>query len=217
MAYTAYNGSSILLNLARTANPFDRNGWDRLGPVFPNYQNSKSGALLIRESGPHYLFWGDSDIRVAQSNDLTSWSDIGNIIISPRTDSFDSRLVESGPPPLLLRSGNYLFLYNSAQKGWPEDRNTAYHVGWVILDRNDPTKVLVRSESPLMGPETAWEKGESPYSCNAPNVIFLEAAYALGSDRFKVFFGGADATVGSAVIEVDESTSSFARESLLFE
>jgi predicted GH43/DUF377 family glycosyl hydrolase len=35
-----------------------------------------------------------------------------------------------------------------------------------------------------------------------PNVVFVEGAYALGEDRFKVFFGGGDATVGSAVIEV---------------
>ena len=53
-----------------------------------------------------------------------------------------------------------------------------------------------------MGPEAAWEKGDSPYTCNAPNVVFLEAAYALGKDRFKVFFGAADAAIGSAIIEV---------------
>jgi len=27
MMYTAYNGSSILLSLARTKNPIDKNGW----------------------------------------------------------------------------------------------------------------------------------------------------------------------------------------------
>jgi hypothetical protein len=64
-----------------------------LGPVFPNYQNSKSGALLIRDSPPHYLFWGDSDIRVTKSDDITKWNSIGDIILSPRADKFDSRLV----------------------------------------------------------------------------------------------------------------------------
>jgi len=37
MFYTAYNGSSILLSLATTANPTDPNGWTRHGPVFPNH------------------------------------------------------------------------------------------------------------------------------------------------------------------------------------
>ena len=48
MMYTAYNGSSILLNLARSSNPTDRNSWERLGPVFPSIQGSKSGAILVR-------------------------------------------------------------------------------------------------------------------------------------------------------------------------
>lgn len=42
----------------------------------------------------------------------------------------------------------------------------------------------------------------APYTCNMPNVVFLEAARALGNDRFEVFFGAADATIGSAIIQV---------------
>jgi hypothetical protein len=38
-----------------------------------------------------------------------------------------------------------LFFYNSAEKGWPEDPKTAYHVGWVILDGKDPSKIKQRS------------------------------------------------------------------------
>jgi predicted GH43/DUF377 family glycosyl hydrolase len=44
--------------------------------------------------------------------------------------------------------------------------------------------------------------GVDPYTCNAPNVLFLEAARVLGDDQFEVFFGGADAVVGSAIISV---------------
>lgn len=146
MMYTAYNGSSILLSLAKTKNPFERSGWTKLGPVFPEYQNSKSGALLLRPSSPHYLFWGDSSIRVAKSDNISHWPSIGDVILSPRADKFDSKLVESGPPPLKLSNGNYLFFYNSAEKGWPDDSNTAYHVGWVILDGRDPTKIITRSD-----------------------------------------------------------------------
>jgi hypothetical protein len=65
--YTAYNGSSILLSLATSPNPFDKDSWKRLGAVFPNFQNSKSGAILERDQGLHYLYWGDSVIRVATS------------------------------------------------------------------------------------------------------------------------------------------------------
>jgi predicted GH43/DUF377 family glycosyl hydrolase len=95
------------------------------------------------------------------------------VFLSPRATHFDSKLVESGPPPLRLDDGNYLFFYNSAEIGWPEDKSKAYHVGWVIIDGNNPAVILQRSEVALMGPEFSWEKGEKPYKCNVPNVVFL--------------------------------------------
>lgn len=204
MFYTAYNGSSVMLTLASTSDPTSASSsWTRHGPVFPTYpESTKSGALLLRKEPPHYLLWGDHTIRIAKSNDITSWPDAGEPLLQTRNDMFDSQLVESGPPPLLLSSGDYLFIYNSAEINWPQDRSTAYHVGWAILDGKDPTVVKARSSEPLLGPEQAWEKGDAPYACNAPNVVFVEAAHALGNDYFRVFFGGADATVGSAVLKV---------------
>lgn len=126
----------------------------------------------------------------------------GEYLIQTRPDNFDSQLVESGPPPLELANGDYLFFYNSAEIGWPKDLTTSYNVGWVILDGIDPTVIKERSLHPLLSPVYSWETGTTPYACNAPNVIFLEAARPLGGDKFEVFFGGADATIGSAVIQV---------------
>lgn len=141
MFYTAYNGSAIFLSLATVKDPSSKDGqWVKHGPVFPNHQNSKSAALLLRDDGKNFLLWGDSVIRIANSTDLLSWKDEGHILISPRPDHFDSKLVESGPPPMKLSTGDYLFLYNSASLGWPDDRNnSAYHVGWLILNGSDPT------------------------------------------------------------------------------
>lgn len=48
--------------------------------------------------------------------------------------------------------------------------------------------------------------GHAPYTCVAPNVVFLEAAYPMGNDRFRVFFGGADSVIGSAVIHVTDKS-----------
>ena len=51
-----------------------------------------------------------------------------------------------------------------------------------------------------------WLLGKSPYTCNVANVAFVEAAAPepsdSGADRFRIFFGGADAVVGTAVVEV---------------
>ncbi len=74
-------------------------------------QDSKSASLLIRDSPPHYLFWGAGQIRVAMSDDPNTWPNEGDLFITPRADMFDSLGVESGPPPLKLSTGDYLFMY----------------------------------------------------------------------------------------------------------
>lgn len=209
--YTAYgkqdssvaaNDNSILLSLATTTDPFCASCWTRHGAVFPSIQGSKSGALLIRPEMPHYLLWGDTQIRIAASKDLQSWPDAGSVLLSPRADHFDSTLVESGPNPLMLSTGDYLFLYNS-------EGNGAYHVGWVVLSGSDPSVVLARSSVPLLRPDFLWEQGVSPWTCNVGNVVFLQGiARTEKPDVFRVFFGGADAVVGTALIEVQSATTS---------
>ena len=211
MFYTAYNGIDIYLSLATSPNPTVSTQWTRLGPVFPDKQGSKSGALLLRDSGPDFLFWGDKAIRVCNSTNPTKWpADGGVVFLETRADYFDSQLVESGPPPLTLLNGDYIFFYNSAMLGWPSTPGSAYHPGWVILDRDDPTVIKQRSNVPLLTPEFAWELGDLPYTCNAPNVVFLEAAHRISEteDLFQVYFGGADAVVGTAQVRVSGGESS---------
>jgi len=92
--------------------------WERKGPVFPDIAWSKSGAVLFRdeENLPPVLIWGDDHITyaVAESIDNIKFKNV-KTLIEVRSDHFDSVLVESGPPPLKLSDGNYLFIYNSAR------------------------------------------------------------------------------------------------------
>jgi len=64
---------------------------------------------------------------------------------------FDSQVVEPGPAPIITPQGIFL-IYNGA------DDKQVYSTGWVRFDKNDPTKVLARSEEPVFAPETEWEK-----------------------------------------------------------
>ena len=202
--YTAYGGGgSVFLSLATTPDPTRAHSWRRRGPVFPSLPGSKSGALLLRAPpAPHLLLWGDGVVRAAASRDPAAWPDPGPVLLAPRPGRFDSLLVESGPPPLRLSTGDYLFFYNSASDGWPSAPGSGYHPAWAVLDGADPARVLRRAEAPLLGPARPWERGDAPYPCNAPAVVFLSAAAPLGGDRFRVFFGGADAVVGTAVVTV---------------
>lgn len=97
-----------------------------------------------------------------------------------------------------MSDGNFIFFYNS----W--DSNGQFHPGFLILDGKQPGNILQRSSSPLLSPDKAWSQGIAPFTCNVPDVIFLEAAYAVPglTDVFQVFFGGSDATVGTARFSV---------------
>jgi predicted GH43/DUF377 family glycosyl hydrolase len=73
----------------------------------------------------------------------------------------------------------------------------------VILDGNEPTHIKQRSDTPLFSPDgVAWLEGVAPFTCNAPRVVFLEGVKPEGKDTFRVYFGGADAVVGSALVHV---------------
>ena len=72
-----------------------------------------------------------------------------------------------------------------------------------ILNGSDPTQVLARSDAPLLSPTYAWEAGTAPWTCNVPSVAFLQGVAATElADVFRVYFGGADTVVGSAVVQV---------------
>lgn len=200
--YTQYghdvSGNTLVnLALASTTDPTKNSNWVRFGPLFPSLSHSKSGALLVRDQPPHYLYWGDNSITLATSYDFLNWTN-HKVFIAPREDSFDSQLVESGPPPMLLSTGDYIFFHNSA------DKNTSYHPEYVIINGTDPTQIVQRAQQPLLSPTMFnWAQGVAPELCNVPNVIFLEAAHPTDQpDVFRVYFGGADDVIGTALIKV---------------
>jgi len=229
MFYTAYNCTNAMLSLAVAEDPTDPNSWERVGYVFPEKSWSKSGAALFANKennlSQHYLFWGDSSypqagIGIATSNDSIHWKDSGKLILEIRKDSFDSNLVESGPSPLRLSTGDFLFIYNSARNGYPSVKpawDLQYNIGFAILSGIDPLNVIQRSDSPIMTPEADWEVGNTT-DYLTPTVVFLEgllpdpngctsqeiaeSPYGASTDCFFGVYGGADTHLGAVRIIV---------------
>jgi len=94
-------------------------------------------------------------------------------------------VVEPGPAPFMTEKGIFL-IYNGA------DDNSVYRTGWVVFDKNDPTKVLARANEPVFGPGLEWEK-----TGQVPNVVFVEGLVRDGK-RWLFYYGGADKYVGVA-------------------
>jgi len=196
LTYTAYNKKDAQLALAISS---DMVHWQRKGVILPAYKGNwnvgwtKSGAILTEKIKGHYwmYFLGTAadktdQMGVAWSDDLVHWKEATQTPVLPkRVGRFDSRVVEPGPPPILTKGG-ILLIYNGA------DDKLVYRVGWVLFDRNDPTKVLRRSDEPIFEPTLEWEKVGQ-----VPNVVFVEGM-VREKDRLLLYYGGADKYVGVA-------------------
>jgi predicted GH43/DUF377 family glycosyl hydrolase len=64
-----------------------------------------------------------------------------------------------------------------------------------VFDRNDPRKVLYRSEEPVFTPELEWEKVGQ-----VPNVVFVEGLVAE-KNGYLLYYGAADKYVGVATVK----------------
>ena len=196
LTYTGYNKKDAQLCLATST---DLIHWDRKGVILPankgnwNVKWTKSGAIVPEKiAGKYWMYYlgTTADNRdqagLASSNDLLHWTDETPVPILPvRPGRFDSRVAEPGPAPILTDHGIVL-IYNGA------DDNLVYRTGIAIFDRNDPRKLLWRSDEPILSPEKDWEKVGQ-----VPNVIFVEGTIKQG-DKYLFYYGGADKDVGVA-------------------
>ncbi|ARC55674.1 1,4-beta-mannosyl-N-acetylglucosamine phosphorylase [Frondihabitans sp. 762G35] len=111
---------------------------------------------------------------------------------------FEELKIGGGPAPLRVPEG-WLLLHHGVtgtiDSAFAQQKNVRYAAGGMILDADDPTIVLARSEEPLLAPDTADERGGI-----VPNVVFPTAIEEIDGDRF-VFYGMADSKIGVARLE----------------
>ena len=208
LTYTGYNNvdgaaadkKDAQLCLATSA---DLVHWQRRGVIIPSFKGkwnvkwTKSGAIVPGKiNGKYWMYYladaqgKDTQMGVAYSDDLLHWTEaLDHPVLASRPGLFDSQVVEPGPAPILTPQGIFL-IYNGA------DDRQVYATGWVLFDKNDPTKVLARSEKPVFAPEKDWEKVGQ-----VPNVVFVEGMVRDGN-RWLFYYGGADKSVGVATAPV---------------
>ncbi|MGH7141271.1 MAG: hypothetical protein ACREGH_01390 [Minisyncoccia bacterium] len=118
---------------------------------------SKSGALFPERIGGNYmLVFGEFYMWLATSSDGKKYVVEKEPILQPRkgTDYFDNTFIETGPPPILTEKG-WLMLYHGIDEAF------RYQIGFVLLDKNDPRKIIYRSDEPIFGPAEEYEVGEA--------------------------------------------------------
>ena len=162
------------------------------------------------------MYWGDVFIWAATSDDLIHWTPVEmnagekpamplknealnlpdlEIVVGTRNGKFDSDLVESGPPAMLTEQG-ILLIYNSRNIKSIGDTSLAegtYAGGQVLIDMNDPTKVIKRLDDYFIKPDKPYE-----ITGQVNSVCFLEGL-AQFKNKWFLYYGTADSKIAVAV------------------
>lgn len=201
VCYTAYQGQNVL-RVALTSIKLEnliRQKWDWTKPLLissPKTDNKDAALFPKKINGKfavlHRLgvsIWIDfvDNLRFENHNWLA-----GKILMDPRQEYKDNKKIGINGPPLETKYG-WLLLYHGVSKS-----DGKYHLWASLLDLEDPTKIIARSDKPILEAEMCYEK----YGI-VPNVVFSNGAVIKDGQLF-VYYGGADKVLGVATIKLSE-------------
>jgi len=115
---------------------------------------------------------------------------------------WDNLMRGAATPPLKTKEG-WLVLYHAMDKRDPN----RYKVGAMILDHDDPTKILYRSNIPLLEPNE-WYENEG-----AKRGVVFACGSVIKDDTLFVYYGGADSVACVATAPLDEFLEAVMKES----
>lgn len=168
--------------------PFNRNG-----VLFPRKVNGKY-LLFSRPSDSGHTPFGD--IFLSESPDLIHWGKHRYVMGKGGSGWWQGTKIGAGPIPIETTEGWLLFYHGviTTCNGF------VYSYGAVLLDIDDPGKVLFRTRDYLHTPEKPYET-----SGFVPNVVFPCASLAdADTGRIAIYYGAADTYTGIAFTRADE-------------
>ncbi len=193
LTYTAVSANGVAVRMRSTTD------WKRFtdyGLVLPPHNkdctlfDERIGDLyymLHRPSSPEI---GGNYIWIAESRDLRHWGN-HRCVARTRKGMWDSARIGAGCAPIRTGEG-WLMIYPGA------DGDNRYCLGAMLLDAADPSKVLARSDRPIMEPS-------APYELTGffGNVIFTNGHIVEG-DRIVMYYGASDEVICRADLSVRE-------------
>jgi beta-1,2-mannobiose phosphorylase / 1,2-beta-oligomannan phosphorylase len=154
--------------------------------IFERKINGKYYALH-RPSSPEL---GGNYIWIAESPDLLHWGNHKCIAVT-RTEMWDSARVGAGAAPIETEDG-WLEIYHGA------NHQHRYCLGALLLDKNDPSKVLARSKQPIMEPILDYEQ-----TGFFGNVVFTNG-HVVDGDTITLYYGASDEVICGAQFSIAE-------------
>jgi len=192
VAYTAYSDLAPLVSLALTE---DFKKFEHMGPVLP--PENKDAALFGAKFNGRYALLhrpvprdpgAGAHIWISFSPDLEHWGSHRVLLRARQGAWWDANKIGLSTPPLKTDEG-WLLIYHGVRE---TASGCIYRLGLALLDLDDPTKVICRSDEWVFGPETLYERVG-----DVGNVVF-PCGCTLEGDQLRIYYGGADSCLALA-------------------
>lgn len=186
MSRFGYTGDRLAYATTRDFRTFTRHGL-----LMKQLEQRTSGFLPGKIDGKFFLFhrpmpnmWGSF------SSDLQHWEGM-TCILETRDGSWYENKLGIGAPPIETDHGWLLFWHGKNNRG-------EYALGVLLLDKNDPRRIIKFQEEPVLRCELDFEKRGF-----VPNVVYTTGAVRFG-ERYFVYYGCCDRCLAVATVTVDE-------------
>ena len=167
--------------------------------VFPEKINGKYVRLErpFRCGGKNHAIW------ISNSPDLTFWGE-SEVLLKVEDLPYANYKIGPGAPPVKTPHG-WLTLFHTVEKheedfdSWQRGWVYAYYAGVMLLDLENPAKVIAVADKPLLVPE-------EPYELNGfrGGVIFPGGCIAEPDGTVKIYYGAADTVECLAEAKIDD-------------
>ncbi len=192
LTYSAVSGNGVGVGCIETT---DWKNFKRIGMIIPPHNKDcaifteKIEDLYYCLHRPSGLGIGGNFIWLASSPDLRNWGS-HQCIARIRKGMWDSERIGAGAAPIRTDKG-WLEIYHGSD-------GKCYCLGALLLDLNDPGKVIARSEEPIMEPSAEYEK-----TGFFGHVVFTNG-HIVDGDTITVYYGAADEVICGAKLSVNE-------------
>jgi predicted GH43/DUF377 family glycosyl hydrolase len=193
--------------------------WEHFCWATPENTDDRDVSLFPEKIGGRYamlrrpLHWvGESygtpgpAMWISFSDDLHEWTDT-QLLAKPEFAWEDNRIGGSTPP--LKTEAGWLVFYHGVETLDASVKRVVYRMGALLLDLDDPTKVLARTREPLMEPEHYYER----FGLYIPNVIF-PTGNVLKDGLIYLYYGVCDTAIALATAPVEAVLERILQDSL---
>jgi len=184
ITFDAVSEHGYRLGLARTK---DFRSVERLGLV--SQPDTKAGALFPQKIKGKYARlerpWNGGNIWISYSDDLTYWG-WSEVVMTPRGGFWDTSRIGIASPPMEIEQGWFFTYYGIKDTS----AGPLFRLGAAILDRDNPTEVVGRTNVPILSPREEYER-----IGDVPNLVFSCGAIIEPNNEIKLYYGASNSCI----------------------